>query len=141
MVTNCFWLLKKILDFTSENMKDAVLFSDSVKLGGPLYVKDKQLPSRRKDVNFTAYSAVIGKELICWGDSRFEVQETKGYNIQVRGRNRRLPGYHVADLGRSTNSSLGITNMKVPNIIRKKGDSMSNKYFGLFSKDEVRCFH
>lgn len=138
MVTNCFWLLKKILDFTSENMKDPVLFSDSVKLGGPLYVTDKQLPSRRNDVNFTAYSAVIEKELICQGDSRFEVRGTKGYNIQVRGRNRRLPGYHVADLGRSTNSSLGITNMKVPNIIRQqKGDSLSSKYFGLFSKDEV----
>lgn len=138
MVTNCFWLLKKILDFTSENMKDPVLFSDSVKLGGPLYVTDKQLPSRRNDVNFTAYSAVIEKELICRGDSRFEVRGTKGYNIQVRGRNRRLPGYHVADLGRSTNSSLGITNTKVPNIIRQqKGDSLSSKYFGLFSKDEV----
>ncbi|KAJ8425528.1 hypothetical protein Cgig2_013255 [Carnegiea gigantea] len=141
MVTNCFWLLKKILDFTSENVKDPVLFSDSVKLGGPLYVTDKQLPSRRNDVNFTAYSAVIEKELICRGDSRFEVRGTKGYNIQVRGRNRRLPGYHDADLGRSTNSSLGITNMKVTDIIRqKKGDSLSSKYFGLFSKDEVRCF-
>nr|AUS89414.1 SITE-1 protease [Sesuvium portulacastrum] len=138
MVTNCFWLLKKILDFTSENIKDPVLFSNSVKQGEPLYVDDKQLPSRRTDVNFSAYSAVMEKELVCRRDSRFEVLGTKGYNIHVRGRNRRLPGYHTTtDMGRSSNISLEIPNLKVPNVIPKISDSLSNKYFGLFYKDEL----
>ncbi|KAK9697678.1 hypothetical protein RND81_08G053300 [Saponaria officinalis] len=133
MVTNCFWLLKKILEFTGGNTKDPLLFSDSVRQSAPLS-DDKQFPSRRTDVNFSAYSAVMGKELICRGDSRFEVVGTKGYNIQVRGRNRKLPGYHVSDMVRSSN----VSNPKVQHTTaNKKGDSLSNKYFGLFYTDEL----
>ncbi|KAH9624048.1 hypothetical protein KSS87_019117 [Heliosperma pusillum] len=137
MVTNCFGLLKKILEFTGGNAKDSVLFSDSVRQNVPV-LDDKQLPSRRTDVNFSAYSAVMGKELICRTDSRFEVVGTKGYNIQVRGRNRILPGYHVTDMVRSSDSSLNVSNPKVQHTIaNKKGDSLSNKYFGLFYTDEL----
>ena len=64
MVTNCFWLLKKILEFTSKNIKDPVLFSESIKQDKPLHQEDNQLPSRRTDVNFSAYSAVVGN-FIC----------------------------------------------------------------------------
>lgn len=81
MVTDCYWLLKKILDFTSRNKKDPVLFSDSVRQTRPLYVDKNKLPSRRTDVNFSMYSSVVGKELICGRDSRFEIWGTEGYNL------------------------------------------------------------
>lgn len=135
MVTNCFWLLKRILEFTSENIKDPVLFSDSVRQGAALYI-DKQLPSRRTDVNFSAYSAVMGKELMCRTDSRFDVVGTKGYNLQSRGRNRKLPGYHAIDMGRISNSSFVGSDLKV-HTAQKTSDSLSNKYFGFFYTDEL----
>ena len=139
MVTNCYWLLKKMLDFTSADVRDPVLFSDSVKLDTPLYEDDKQLPSRRTDVNFSTYSAVVGKELICRTDSRFEVWETKGYSLQVRGRNKKFPGYPVIDLGRGLNSTFDTSNKRNPmSTMRNKGDSLGNKYLGLFYGDEVR---
>ncbi|GAB4839213.1 Membrane-bound transcription factor site-1 protease [Ancistrocladus abbreviatus] len=139
MVTNCYWLLKKILDFTSANARDPVLFSDSVRQVTPLFVDDKQLPYRRTDINFSAYSAVVGKELICGRDSRFEVWGTKGYNVQVRGRNRRLPGYPVIDLGRGLNSTMDTSNLrrKSNTPTQNKADSLSNKYLGLFYADEL----
>ncbi|KAM3760108.1 hypothetical protein ACB098_01G169300 [Castanea mollissima] len=112
MVTNCYWLLRKILDYTSGNIRDSVLFADSVKKDAALYVEDNQLPSRRTDVNFSTYSAVVGKELVCRSDSRYEIWGTKGYNLQVRGRNRRLPGYPVFDLGRGLNSTVGNSNLR-----------------------------
>nr|GMD64237.1 subtilisin-like protease SBT6.1 isoform X1 [Ipomoea batatas]GMD64238.1 subtilisin-like protease SBT6.1 isoform X1 [Ipomoea batatas] len=119
MVTNCYGLLKKILDFTSKSVKDPVLFSDSARQDKPLYIDKKQLPSRRTDVNFSTYSAVTGKELICRHDSRFEVWETKGYNLHVRGRNLRLPGYTVIDLGTGLNSSAESSWMKISNKTKK----------------------
>lgn len=138
MVTNCYWLLRKILDFTSRNIKDPVLFSDSVVLAARLYVDDNQLPSRRTDVNFSVYSAVVGKELMCKSGSRFEVWGTKGYNLQVRGRNRRLPGYPVIDMGRGLNSSAESFYLKRPKLTPKtEGDSLGNKYFGLLYRDET----
>nr|GEX31849.1 subtilisin-like protease SBT6.1 [Tanacetum cinerariifolium] len=97
MVTNCYWLLRKILDFTGSNVKDPILFSKSVKQKAALHQDDHQLPSRRTDLNFSTYSAVVGKELTCRSDSRFDVWGTKGYSLQVRGRNRRLPGYKAID--------------------------------------------
>ncbi|XP_031114171.1 subtilisin-like protease SBT6.1 [Ipomoea triloba] len=118
MVTNCYGLLKKILDFTSRSVKDPVLFSDSARQDKPLHIDKKQLPSRRTDVNFSTYSAVVGKELICRHDSRFEVWETKGYNLHVRGRNRRLPGYTVIDLGTGLNSSAENSWMKISNTTK-----------------------
>lgn len=139
MVTNCFVLLRKILDFTSEDVRDPVLFSDSNKQDTPLYEDDNQLPSRRTDVNFSAYSAVTGKELICRADARFEIWGTKGYSLQVRGRNRRLPGYPVIDLGSGFNSTFDASNIRRPKLtVRNKDDSLGNRYLGLFYGDEVR---
>ncbi|KAK9043839.1 hypothetical protein V6N11_072166 [Hibiscus sabdariffa] len=131
MVTNCYRLLRKILDFTGSNIKDPVLFSKSVKQDTPLCEDDNHLSSRRTDVNFSVYSAVIGKELICQSDSRFEVWGTKGYSLHIRGRNRKLPGYHVFDLGRGLNSSGDTTKSRRPKFIEKnKGDSFGNRYLG-----------
>ncbi|KAL2553727.1 Subtilisin-like protease SBT6.1 [Forsythia ovata] len=131
MVTNCYWLLKKILDFTANNIKDPVLFSDSSRQDNTLHLDMKQLPSRRKDVNFSTYSAVVGKELICRSDSRFEVWGTKGYDLHVRGRNRRLPGDAVIDMGRGLNST------PIVQISNSTGDSLGDRYLGLFSRDDL----
>lgn len=138
MVTNCYWLLKKILDFTNSNIKDPVLFSDSAKQDKPLYEDDYQLPSRRTDVNFSAFSAVEGKDLICLGDARFEVWGTKGYNLHVRGRNRRLPGYPVIDLGRGLNTTNENSRSRRPRFTEKSRSDLSrSSYFGRL-KDEVK---
>ncbi|KAL2532647.1 Subtilisin-like protease SBT6.1 [Abeliophyllum distichum] len=131
MVTNCYWLLKKILDFTANNIKDPVLFSDSSRQDNTLHLDMKQLPSRRKDVNFSTYSAVVGKELICRSDSRFEVWGTKGYDLHVRGRNQRLPGNAVIDMGRGLNSTPIVQNSN------SAGDSLGDRYLGLFSRDDL----
>lgn len=137
MVTNCYWLLRKILDFTNSDIKDPVLFSDSLKQDIPLYVEENQLPSRRTDVNFSTYSAVVGKDLICRSDSRFEVWGTKGYNLHVRGRNRRLPGYPIIDLGKGLNISSDASKSRRYKITEKNsGDSAGNKYLGFWYKDE-----
>ncbi|XP_057501343.1 subtilisin-like protease SBT6.1 isoform X2 [Actinidia eriantha] len=139
MVTNCYWLLKKILDFTSKNIKDPVLFSDSVRNDKPLYLDDNQLPSRRTDVNFSMYSAVAGKDLICRSDSRFEVWGTKGYGLQVRGRNRRLPGFLVNDFDRVLNSTtIENSNKRTSKSSEKnKDESFGNKYLGLIHRDDL----
>lgn len=139
MVTNCYWLLRKILDFTSGNIRDPVLFTKPSKRSSPLYLEDDKLPSRRSDVNFSMYSAVTGKELICRNDSRFEVWGAKGYSIQVRGRNRRLPGFPVIDLGRGLNSTLETSSMRPPKLTSKdRSDTYGNRYLSLFYRDEVR---
>ncbi|KAB1669600.1 hypothetical protein ES319_1Z028800v1 [Gossypium barbadense] len=138
MVTNCYWLLRKILDFTGSNIKDPVLFSESAKQDVPLYEDDNRLPSRRTDVNYTLYSAVTGKDLICRSDSRFEVWGTKGYNLHVRGRNKIMPGHHVIDLGRGLNSTFGSSRSTRPKFTKKrKGDSLGNRYFSLLYRDEL----
>lgn len=137
MVTNCFWLLKKILNFTSIKIKDPALFSDSNRQHMPLHVDDSQLPSRRTDVNFSMYSSVVGKELICGKDSRFEIWGTMGY-LQVRGRNRRLPGHTVIDLGTGLNSTRGASNSRSSKSTEKShDDSVGNRYFGLFYGDDL----
>lgn len=138
MVTHCFWLLRKILDFTSSNIRDPVLFSDSSKQDMSLYEDDNQLPSRRTDINFSTYSAVVGKDLICRSDSRFEVWGTKGYNLHVRGRNRRLPGYPVIDMDRGLNSTVDISKLRRAKVVQKRGgDSSGNKYLSLLYGNEV----
>ncbi|XWS72029.1 hypothetical protein CRYUN_Cryun02cG0005600 [Craigia yunnanensis] len=141
MVTNCYWLLRKILDFTGSNIKDAVLLSESVKQDMPLYEDDNNLPSRRTDVNFSVYSAVTGKDLICQSDSRFEVWGTKGYNLHVRGRNKRLRGYHVIDLGRGLYSTFDTARSRRPKFTEKteknKSDSLGYRYLGLLYNDEL----
>lgn len=140
MVTNCYWLLKKILEFTSKNIKDPVLFSDSVKQDKPLHLEDNQLPSRRTDVNFSTYSAVVGKELICRSDSRFEVWGTKGYSLHSSGRNRKLPGYPVNDLSRNLSFDLEISGTKSLEAAKNYKLDLSDKYLGLFNRDDVRSF-
>ncbi|KAJ9688426.1 hypothetical protein PVL29_014216 [Vitis rotundifolia] len=138
MVTHCYWLLRKILDFTSGNIKDPVLFSTSVRRAAALYQDDNQLPSRRTDVDFSTYSAVVGKELICRSDSRFEVWGTKGYSLHVRGRNRRLPGYPAIDLGRGLNSTVETSYLKQPQWTQNnKGEHSGNNIFGLLYRDEL----
>ncbi|KAI3781823.1 hypothetical protein L2E82_11849 [Cichorium intybus] len=94
LVSDCFWLLQKILDFTTKNIKDPDLFSNSVKLKHAFnHNNNDKLPARRTDLNFSMYSGVIGKELVCRNDSRFDVWATKGYG------NHSLPGHHDVDLG------------------------------------------
>lgn len=141
MVTNCYWLLKKILDFTSRNIRDPLLFPDSANKDAALFVDDNQLPTRRTDVNFSSYSAVVGKDLICKSDSRFEVWGTKGYNLHVRGRNRRLPGYPLIDLGRGLNSTIDTSNLRRPkdtlDTQKNKVGSLGNRTWGMLSRDEA----
>ncbi|KAB2019304.1 hypothetical protein ES319_D08G289100v1 [Gossypium barbadense] len=138
MVTNCYRLLRKILDFTGSNIKDPVLFSKSVKQDMPLYEDDNHLSSRRTDVNFSMYSAVLGKDIICRTDSRFEVWGTKGYNLHIRGRNRKLPGYDVIDLGRGLNSTIDTSNSRHPKFTEKnKGDYFGNRYLGELDVPEL----
>ncbi|KAK8660099.1 hypothetical protein V6N13_051034 [Hibiscus sabdariffa] len=138
MVTNCYRLLRKILDFTGSNIKDPVLFSKSAKQNMPLYEDDNHLSSRRTDVNFSLYSAVIGKELICQSDSRFEVWGTKGYSLHIRGRNRKLPGYHVIDLGRGLNSTVDTMKSTHPKFTeRNKGNSFGTSYLGELDMPEL----
>ncbi|KAG8376026.1 hypothetical protein BUALT_Bualt09G0020100 [Buddleja alternifolia] len=139
MVTNCYWLLKKLLDFTAKNMRDPMLFSDSSKQDKPLHVEDNQLPSRRTDVNFSAYSAVVGKESICGSDSRFEVWGTKGYNLHVRGRHLRLPGYATNDSRGGSNSTPDILVKKFKSI-DKNDDHLGNKYLAYLYGDDGLCF-
>lgn len=136
MVTNCYWLLKKILDFTSKNIKDPVLFSESTRINTPIQVDDNQLPSRRTDVNFSTYSAVVGKELICRRDSRFEVWESKGYKLQGKGR--RLPGgYEAVGTRIGLNFTTDADSKWSTSSEKNKDESSRNKYLGLLSGDDL----
>lgn len=83
MVTNCYWLLKKFLDFTSNSLKDSVVFAPSRQILFPLSGPKTLLPSRREDVNFTVYSLVLNHGLLCGNDARFEVQGTRGYQTPL----------------------------------------------------------
>lgn len=139
MVTNCYWLLRKILDFTSANIRDSVLFSDSSKHDTPLVEDDNQLPYRRTDVNFSSHSAVVGKDLVCRSDSRFEVWEMKGYNLDVRGGDKKLPGYPIFHVGRGFNSSMDISKSRRPKETQiSKSDYLGSKYLGMIYREEVR---
>ncbi|XP_071742321.1 subtilisin-like protease SBT6.1 [Rutidosis leptorrhynchoides] len=137
MVTNCYWLLRKMLEFTGRNMKDPILFSYSVKQKTSLHQDDHQLPSRRTDLNFSTYSSVAGKELMCGSDSRFDVWGTKGYGLHVRGRNRRLPGYKAIDLGRGLNSSSSFDVSSGLKTHEKNTEGNSNRFLGLLYGDDL----
>lgn len=148
MVTNCYWLLRKILEFTNRNVRDPILFSDSAKMDSPLHKVDSQLPFRRTDVNFSTYSAVAGKDLVCGRDSRFEVWGTKGYDFQVMRRNRKLPGYPIVDLERDVNTSAEKTNLKLVEMGTqwnysaahlKKKFNRKMEILGFLNSDEVMC--
>ncbi|GER33181.1 site-1 protease [Striga asiatica] len=139
MVRNCYWLLKKILDFTSRSIRDPMLFLDSSRLDKTLHQDNNQLPSRRADVNFSTYSAVVGKKLLCGRDSRFEVWGKNGYDLNVKTRNRRLPGYADFDLGRALNSTLGKIPVKKLISVGNKDDRSlgKKKYLGYLYGDEL----
>lgn len=79
MVSNCYWLLKKLLDFTSYNNQDPVIFPATNELGSPLGSIDSPLPQRRSDVDFSAYSLVLKNPLRCGLDSPVAVHGSKGY--------------------------------------------------------------
>ncbi|CAL9092331.1 unnamed protein product [Musa acuminata var. zebrina] len=134
MVTNCYWLLRKILDFTNGNVKDPVLFSDSAKTSKPLHEEESRLPLRRTDVNFSSYSSVVGKDLICHHDSRFEVWGTKGYGIhQLTGRNRKR--YSTIDMVNDSNNTVIEFNVEVDEATTHKG---SGNYSGLVDRNKSR---
>ena len=147
MVTNCFWLLKKMLDFTNRKVKDLVLFSNAAKRDLPLVEEESKMPTRRADVNFSLYSSVTGKELTCGRDSRFEVWGTKGYILQLMGRNKKLPGYPTVHLAPDlVNVALGLEKAKVKepslqvvsNKTTKIGKSVD--FFGFIGRQEVTSF-
>lgn len=149
MVTNCYWLLRKILDFTTRDIRDPVLFAETARIRSPLK-NSTPLPSRRTDVNFSTYSGVIGKDLVCQKDTRFEVWETKGHNFDVqvvRGRKIKLPGYSLSDVEIGTKSSNGTLKRQDVGLDNKNearrlsgGSSRDNTDFlGLLYREEV-CF-
>ncbi|XP_057867464.2 subtilisin-like protease SBT6.1 isoform X2 [Cryptomeria japonica] len=91
MVVNCYWLLRKLLDFTSQNIRDPRIFPASNRLASPLIRNDGSFPARREDVNLSSYSLVMNHNLMCGNDARFEVWGAKGYNAET-WRNGELPG-------------------------------------------------
>lgn len=147
MVTNCYWLLRKFLDFTSRNIKDPVLFSDSAKTNKPLHVDKSQLPIRRTDVNFSSYSSVVGKDLICHRDTRFEFWGTRGIHQRI-GRNRKLPGYQAISVASDANTTMG-SNLKLDELtiqdssrnhseVNERNKSRTSiDFLGLLNRDEV----
>ncbi|KAL6558401.1 Membrane-bound transcription factor site-1 protease [Orobanche minor] len=137
MVTNCYWLLKKILEFTARDVRDPVLFLDSSRLDKMLHLDNNQLPSRRRDVNFSTYSAVVGKKLICGRDARFEVWGTKGWDMNGKARNLRLPGNADFDVGGGLNSTKEIPAKKFKPIESKLDPSLGNKYLGYIYGDDL----
>ncbi|CAI9264604.1 unnamed protein product [Lactuca saligna] len=141
MVKDCFWLLTKMLDFTSRSIKDPVLFSNSVKLKQSMDEGDERLPSRRTELNFSMYSRVIGKELVCRNDSRFDVWGTKGYGLQVRGRNHRLPGHQAIDLGSGLKNSSSDYSVRKGFKNKRSFSFSGNKFFSfLYSDDPLVIF-
>ncbi|KAL2607535.1 hypothetical protein R1flu_026108 [Riccia fluitans] len=82
IVTNCYWLLKKLLDFTSHKNRDPILLPPTNELLVPMGSHDTSLPSRRADVNFTTYSLVLGRPLQCGLDAPLVVHGSKGFLAQ-----------------------------------------------------------
>ncbi|KAF8733107.1 hypothetical protein HU200_015474 [Digitaria exilis] len=145
MVTNCYWLLRKILEFTGNRVKDPVLFLEAVQLKFPVFENIHQ-PSRRTDVNFSTYSTVIGKELICHQDSRFEVWGTKGYGVQPTGTARKLPEYQMDESSSYPNVTIQTPDNKQDKVERLQinlstpsTDKFDDKrdYFGFIGHEEV----
>jgi hypothetical protein len=84
IMSNCYWLLKKLLDFTSHNIRDPVIFPATNELATALGMPDSPLPMRRDDVNFSSYSLVLGQPLRCGTDAPLGVQGTRGYIQEQR---------------------------------------------------------
>ncbi|CAN6190773.1 unnamed protein product [Urochloa humidicola] len=145
MVTNCYWLLRKILEFTGNRVKDPVLFSEEAQLKFPVFENIHQ-PSRRSDVNFSTYSTVVGKEMICHQDSRFEVWGTKGYGVQPTGTTRKLPEYQMDESSSSPNVTVQTPDIRQDEVERfqinistpdaAKFDDKRD-YFGFIGHEEV----
>ncbi|CAN6179206.1 unnamed protein product [Urochloa humidicola] len=145
MVTNCYWLLRKILEFTGNRVKDPVLFSEGAQLKFPVFENIHQ-PSRRSDVNFSTYSTVVGKEMICHQDSRFEVWGTKGYGVQPTGTTRKLPEYQTDESSSSPNVTVQTPDIRQDEVERlqinistpdaAKFDDKRD-YFGFIGHEEV----
>ncbi|XP_066369051.1 subtilisin-like protease SBT6.1 [Miscanthus floridulus] len=145
MVTNCYWLLRKILEFTGNRVKDHVLFSEAAQLKFPVFENIHQ-PSRRMDVNFSTYSTVVGKELICHQDSRFEVWGTKGYGVQPTGTSRKLPEYQMHESSSSPNVTIQTTDSRQDKVERLQRNLSTpdaakfddkRDYFGFIGHEEV----
>ncbi|GFS41015.1 SITE-1 protease [Actinidia rufa] len=83
--------------------------------------------------------SAVGGGRIAVSDSRFEVWGTKGYGLQVRGRNRRLPGFLVNDFDRVLNSTeIENSNKRTSKSSEKnKDESFGNKYLGLIHRDDL----
>uniref|UniRef100_A0A0D9WM86 Uncharacterized protein n=1 Tax=Leersia perrieri TaxID=77586 RepID=A0A0D9WM86_9ORYZ len=144
MVTNCYWLLRKLVEFTGNGIKDPVLFSKSAQLKFPVFGSIHQL-SRRPDVNFSTYSTVVGKELICHQDSRFEVWGTKGYGVQPTGTIRKLPEYQKSEASSTPNLTIISSDSKqdeaglqtnLSTLIASKFDKRMD-YFGFLGHEEI----
>jgi membrane-bound transcription factor site-1 protease len=144
MVTNCYWLLRKIVEFAGNRVRDPVLFSEAAQLKFPVF-ENIQQPLRRPDVNFSLYSTVTGKELICHKDSRFEVWGTKGYGIQPAGTTRKLPEYQESEVSSTTNLTIEASENRrdEAGLQRTLSTPSANKlydkrdYFGFISHEEV----
>lgn len=130
------------MEFTGNRIKDPVLFSESAQLKFPVFESIHQL-SRRPDVNFSTYSTVVGNELICHQDSRFEVWGTKGYGTQQTGTTRKLPEYQKSEAynistpiaSDSTPDEAGLQrNISTP--IASKFDKRMD-YFGFLGHEEI----
>ncbi|XP_024539020.1 subtilisin-like protease SBT6.1 isoform X2 [Selaginella moellendorffii] len=91
MVTNCYWLLRKLLDFTSDNVYDPALFSSSNELSSPLGGPDTHLPLRRPDVNLTGYSLVLGHKMQCGSDAPTSIRQAVYDGNRDRRLHRSLP--------------------------------------------------
>eukprot|EP00897_Mesotaenium_endlicherianum_P007974 jgi/Mesen1/7204/ME000371S06292 len=83
MVASCYWLLRKLLDFTANGTHDPALFAPANQLAAPLgggaLEQALPLPQRRDDVNFTEYSLVLGHDLACGPDAPAQLVGGRGY--------------------------------------------------------------
>ena len=144
MVTNCYWLLRKIVEFAGNGLRDPVLFSEATRLKFPVF-ENIQKPLRIPDVNFSMFSSVIGKELICHQDSLFEFCVTKGYGIQPTGTTRKLPESQKNEVSSSPNRLIkssykrqdeaGLQKSILAPSANKFDDNRD--YFGFISHEEV----
>lgn len=130
MVINCYWLLRKLLDFTSQNIQDPMLFAPSSRLASPL-VRDGAFPARREDVNLSTYSSVINRELVCRNDARFEVLGANGYDSHATWRNRKLPGIPNIFLERSPKGTKPAMSFDNTSVSSNSNEGMSNVFSSL----------
>ena len=78
-VVNCYWLLLQMLDFAAGGNKPTTLFPIGFSQSEPVGT-DAPLPKRRDDINFTEYSAVLGKPLEV---SRWSLHHTERFSGSI----------------------------------------------------------